>query len=61
MWHGCQGAPSARSRRSSARLIFGSAGVAAGVSLSMFKYPTREWLALRDLDGPEQNTLNTLS
>ena len=27
----------------------------------MFKYPTREWMALRDLDGPEMNTLNELS
>jgi hypothetical protein len=27
----------------------------------MFKYPTREWLALRTLDGPEHNTLNKLS
>jgi hypothetical protein len=35
--------------------------VAAGVSPSMFEYPTREWMALRDLDGPEMNTLNELS
>jgi len=27
----------------------------------MFKYPTRNWMALRDLDGPELNTLNELS
>lgn len=27
----------------------------------MFEYPTPEWMALRDLDGPEMNTLNRLS
>jgi hypothetical protein len=27
----------------------------------MFKYPTRKWIALRDLNGPEMNTLNELS
>ena len=27
----------------------------------MYKYPRRQWLALRDLDGPEMNTLNDLS
>jgi len=27
----------------------------------MFKYPTRNWMALRDLDGPEMNTLSKLT
>jgi len=27
----------------------------------MFIYPTRPWLALRELDGPEMHTLNDLS
>ncbi|MCU0692529.1 MAG: hypothetical protein MUF54_14105 [Polyangiaceae bacterium] len=27
----------------------------------MFKYPSRTWMALRDLDGPEMNTLSDLS
>lgn len=27
----------------------------------MFKYPSRQWMALRDLDGPEMNTLSKLT
>ncbi len=60
MWHGNQSrAATTRAGPFPSRLrglLFPAEAPASGVPLSMFKYPTRDWMALRDLDGPERHS-----